>query len=269
MSKDYRKPAMEMLADKASRLNNENRFWFKVCLRVCVDNPKVFLDSVAKVEAYKDIAYRLKSEEKSVSDYLSTFDKSHQHHDENVDPMEFATEETRGRHFPSTREGFVVKPPVPVINVLEDEQKANGQCVTRLPGFNYSLTDPEVRRQATTFLRMHNGQKIPAIKEVRTMTGVGLIEAKTFVESVLASPDDTNLFESNNNPGFWTGKYDLDHDFGRIHPSDERVKETAQAYVGINQMINGIKAIRAMTGLGLKEAKDLFDSFKPENRRPL
>ncbi len=248
MSKDYRKPAMETLADKADRFDGENRFWFQVCLHVCIDNPKVFLDSVAKAESVTD---RLKVEKSGV-DWLSSLGNRNSGEGVIVKP----------HHDTRSYMGSLVKPSVPVINVLEDEKRTNG--VTRLPGYNYNLTDPEVTRQATTFLRMHHGQKILAIKEVRTMTGAGLTEAKSLVDRLLESMDKSDVFfeNSSHNPGYWVGKYDHDFDFGRIHPTDERVKETAIAFILINQTINGIKAILAMTGLGLKEAKELFDSFK-------
>jgi ribosomal protein L7/L12 len=93
------------------------------------------------------------------------------------------------------------------------------------------------------------GNKINAIKRVRTLTGLGLKEAKEFVEALergdVVVPDGTPL---NMNPA----------PQDRIEPFYD---PEVQAHLAKGMKINAIKRVREITGLGLKEAKDLVDSW--------
>lgn len=87
------------------------------------------------------------------------------------------------------------------------------------------------------------GRKIEAIKEVRTLTGLGLREAKEAVEriergesvSLTAAPSSRTAVDAN----------DLAARIGSL------VKD--------GQTIQAIKEVRSATGLGLREAKDLVE----------
>jgi ribosomal protein L7/L12 len=83
------------------------------------------------------------------------------------------------------------------------------------------------------------GQKINAIKLVRERTGLGLAEAKNLVESWPDAP--VKPLSAIPHPATWEAK--------------------ARYLLAQGQKIDAIKLVREMTGLGLKEAKDLVESW--------
>lgn len=51
-------------------------------------------------------------------------------------------------------------------------------------------------------------------------------------------------------------------------PLDQRAYEAAKPYIELGQKINGIKAVREVTGMGLKDAKDFVESKFPQTVMP-
>jgi ribosomal protein L7/L12 len=97
---------------------------------------------------------------------------------------------------------------------------------------------------------MRRGQKIHAIKLVRERTGLGLADAKDAVEGLAA----TGRLRVPGGPrGGGPAKID------GLAPAD--VLAQARMLKAQRKGIEAIKLIRAHTGLGLKEAKDLYDSL--------
>lgn len=88
------------------------------------------------------------------------------------------------------------------------------------------------------------GQKIEAIRIFREKTGVGLAEAKSAIEAIADGHSLSGPVVS------------------RTEPEDltELVLEACRI-----SKIEAIKRVRARTGLGLKEAKDLVDRIAVEN----
>ena len=97
------------------------------------------------------------------------------------------------------------------------------------------------------------GNKLQAIKRVRQLTGIGLKEAKDFVEAIER------------------GEIKVDRPFTPppsaepIYPmlpeqaaNDPQVRD----FLAQGQKINAIKRVRELTGLGLKESKDLVDGLE-------
>jgi ribosomal protein L7/L12 len=99
------------------------------------------------------------------------------------------------------------------------------------------------------------GQKIVAIKRVRELTGMGLKEAKEYVESLpaggarSAGPDDVYASAG---PGDAGGR--------AVAPATD--PEVRALLAGGNK-IAAIKRVRELTGMGLKEAKDYVESWSP------
>lgn len=89
------------------------------------------------------------------------------------------------------------------------------------------------------------GEKIEAIKRLRDLTGMGLKEAKEFVEALPHMPVGS---ASTHLP----------------KPPQETGLEEAEvrALVDGGRLIEAIKLVRAKTGLGLKEAKDYVDRLR-------
>jgi ribosomal protein L7/L12 len=96
---------------------------------------------------------------------------------------------------------------------------------------------------------MRQRQKIQAIKLVRERTGIGLKEAKDAVEELERTdrlPADLPSGRGMKGRGAPVA--------GEFLAQARRLKDQRRA-------IDAIKLIRAHTGLGLKEAKDLYDSL--------
>ncbi len=98
------------------------------------------------------------------------------------------------------------------------------------------------------------GQKIGAIKRVRELTGVGLKEAKDFVEMLeqgkieISSPPPP--LSSDASPTFYAT------------PEQAAYDPEVRDYLARGLKINAIKRVRELTGLGLKEAKDWVDKWE-------
>ena len=107
--------------------------------------------------------------------------------------------------------------------------------------------DGPLEDQVRALLRQR--QKIQAIKLVRERTGIGLKEAKDAVEEVERT--DRLPADLPSGRGMKTRGAPV---AGEFLAEARLLKERRRA-------IEAIKLIRAHTGLGLKEAKDLYDSL--------
>jgi ribosomal protein L7/L12 len=100
------------------------------------------------------------------------------------------------------------------------------------------------------------GRKIEAIKRVRVLTGVGLKEAKDFVEMVergeidISQPAPLPPLPSTPSPTF------------QVSPEQAAYDPEVREYLAQGQKINAIKRVRELTGLGLKEAKDWVEKWE-------
>lgn len=101
-----------------------------------------------------------------------------------------------------------------------------------------------------------SGQKILAIKRVRELTGLGLKEAKEFVEAIeqgdITLRDDLIIIPPQ--PPETATPDDLFYD------------PKVQEYLAQGKKIDAIKRVRELTRLGLKEAKDLVESWDTRPR---
>jgi ribosomal protein L7/L12 len=97
------------------------------------------------------------------------------------------------------------------------------------------------------------GQKIEAIKRVRELTGLGLKEAKDYVEGV-----ERGVVPTGTSP--------------QSPPMDgdpRTVEEEARQLLATGNAIAAIKRVRELTGLGLKEAKDYVDALQRGSALPV
>jgi len=104
-----------------------------------------------------------------------------------------------------------------------------------------SPLDHHVRKLAA------EGNKIEAIKAVREHTGLGLKEAKDYVEAIPNVVPLANFVQ----PQAAVDKAD-----------GEAMRQEAIALKAQNKAIEAIKLVRERTGLGLKEAKDYVDALQ-------
>ena len=88
------------------------------------------------------------------------------------------------------------------------------------------------------------GHKIEAIKRVRAVTGMGLKEAKDYVEALPHAPPLGQVVP-----------------VGQVQPPTHDVEREARRLLKDGGKIAAIKRVRELTGLGLKEAKDYVDSL--------
>lgn len=96
------------------------------------------------------------------------------------------------------------------------------------------------------------GNKIEAIKAVREHTGLGLKEAKDYVEAI---PNVVPLSQLARPPE-------------AIERADtDTMRQEATALVAQGKPIEAIKLVRERTGLGLKEAKDYVDALTVPDQR--
>jgi ribosomal protein L7/L12 len=93
---------------------------------------------------------------------------------------------------------------------------------------------------------MRAGRKIEAIKLLRETTGLGLAEAKQFVERLEHDPQAVPA------------------ELGRLSDSDV---QQIQAAVFAGDKIGAIKLHRTASGFGLKESKDFIEALEAELRR--
>lgn len=94
---------------------------------------------------------------------------------------------------------------------------------------------------------LEQGQKINAIKLYREMTGVGLKEAKEFVDQLEAQLRDGNYQDDSSQPPATTNAADM--------PDVVRALRNSRK-------IEAVKLYRQHTGLGLKESKDAVDALQ-------
>jgi ribosomal protein L7/L12 len=88
------------------------------------------------------------------------------------------------------------------------------------------------------------GKKIEAIKRVRAVTGMGLKDAKDYVEALPHAPPLGQVVP-----------------VGQVQPPTHDVETEARRLLKDGGKIAAIKRVRELTGLGLKEAKDYIDSL--------
>lgn len=100
---------------------------------------------------------------------------------------------------------------------------------------------------------LHNGRKITAIKIYRELTGLGLVEAKDYVEGL---ERETKQFGHINQASL-QGKETLD---------PATVPEIVHLLQG-KRKIDAIKIYRELTGLGLKESKDAIDVLERQLKK--
>ena len=100
----------------------------------------------------------------------------------------------------------------------------------------------EEKSEFSLFLAAAGDKKINVIKEVRAITGLGLKEAKDLVE---AAPKEIK---------------------GGVAKKEAEEKSEFTIFLAAagDKKINVIKEVRAITGLGLKEAKDLVEGAPKE-----
>jgi ribosomal protein L7/L12 len=100
---------------------------------------------------------------------------------------------------------------------------------------------------AAIYELLARGNKIEAIKRVRELTGLGLKEAKDFVEAMPPDGDSTLPVAPPVAP--------------QAHSIGEAELAEVRALLARDNKIEAIKRVRELTGLGLKEAKDFVDAL--------
>ena len=113
-------------------------------------------------------------------------------------------------------------------------------AVAAAPGAAGGAAPVEEKTEFTVVLAAVGEKKIEVIKEVRALTGLGLKEAKDFVETLPATGSATLPARAQ-------------------HPAGDLGEVQALALAG--NKIEAIKRYRELTGVGLKEAKDYVDSI--------
>nr|WP_178130567.1 ribosomal protein L7/L12 [Reyranella sp. CPCC 100927] len=98
------------------------------------------------------------------------------------------------------------------------------------------------------------GEKIEAIKMVREMTGLGLKEAKDYVEALP------------NAPSMMTVARQMVMASSAAAGGSASVRTEAATLVARGQALEAIKLVRERTGMGLKEAKDYVDALAEGQR---
>ena len=93
------------------------------------------------------------------------------------------------------------------------------------------------------------GNKIAAIKRVRELTGLGLKEAKDYVEALVANPGEPpqSSLPTVERPAAAEIASEVDAEL--------------RALLARGNKIGAVKRVRELTGWGLKEAKDYVDSL--------
>ena len=88
------------------------------------------------------------------------------------------------------------------------------------------------------------GKKLQAIKRVRELTGMGLKEAKDYVDALPHAPPLGRLLSVHG-----------------AQPIGLEVEQEARRLLGNGDKIAAIKRVRELTGMGLKEARDYVESL--------
>ena len=97
-------------------------------------------------------------------------------------------------------------------------------------------------------LLLASGQKIQAIKLVRELTGIGLKEAKDYVESLPPASLELNVGSAN-------------VEASSAGAATQEIEAEVRALLAAGNKIAAIKRVRQLTGMGLKAAKDYVDSL--------
>jgi ribosomal protein L7/L12 len=93
-----------------------------------------------------------------------------------------------------------------------------------------------------------SGQKIQAIKLVRELTGIGLKEAKDYVESLPPASLEPDVGSAN-------------VEASSAGTPSQDIEAELRALLAAGNKIAAIKRVRELTGMGLKAAKDFVDSL--------
>ncbi|HEY9827408.1 MAG TPA: ribosomal protein L7/L12 [Stenomitos sp.] len=109
---------------------------------------------------------------------------------------------------------------------------------------SFQPLSPQQRLEMEALVRQ--GKKIEAIKQVRQFTGLGLKEARDFIEDLEQNPN------------------------AALSPQPSRaispeVAQEVEALIANNQLITAVKVIRSHTGWGLKEAKEYLDRIQSQS----
>ena len=105
---------------------------------------------------------------------------------------------------------------------------------------------PDADRDVRVLLA--SGQKIQAIKLVRELTGIGLKEAKDYVESLPPASLELDVGSVN-------------VEASSASPATQEIEAEVGALLASGNKIAAIKRVRELTGMGLKAAKDFVDSL--------
>ena len=130
---------------------------------------------------------------------------------------------------------------------LSTRRSKQGLSVRRVARDLDGKISEEAEKQILAFI--HHGQKIEAIKFVRSSLGIDLKDAKEVVEAIAAG---THIHELDTN-----SKNNNESQFA-IETADSA---QLQALVRSGKKIEAVKLLVKQQGLGLKEAKDLIDSM--------
>ncbi len=101
---------------------------------------------------------------------------------------------------------------------------------------------------------LKNKQKINAVKLVRERTGVGLKEAKEYVDAVEKGLRPPDLQTSSHGDSSYDSMYSYDS-------TSSDIRGEVQYLLGQGKKIEAVKFVRERTGMGLKEAKEYVDSL--------
>jgi ribosomal protein L7/L12 len=104
--------------------------------------------------------------------------------------------------------------------------------------------DPAAERELRELVA--RGQKIEAIKRVRELTGLGLKEAKDYVESLPLTP---TIVAAEPAAEVW-------HD-------EREIEREARALLDTGNTIAAVKRVRELTGWGLRESREYVQSLSP------
>jgi ribosomal protein L7/L12 len=105
---------------------------------------------------------------------------------------------------------------------------------------------PDADRDVRVLLA--SGQKIQAIKLVRELTGIGLKEAKDYVESLPPASLELDVGSAN-------------VEASSASPATQEIEAGVRALLAAGNKIAAIKRVRELTGMSLKAAKDYVESL--------
>lgn len=142
------------------------------------------------------------------------------------------------------------------VDWLSYQMRGNGSEVTLVAGESMQEKLAAAAHDAQMLDALTSGQKILAIKRVRELTGLGLKEAKDFVEAIeqgdITLRDDLIIIPPEPPEA--------------VTPDNVFYDPEVQEYLMQGRKIDAIKRVRELTHLGLKEAKDLVESWETRPR---